>query len=83
MGMQSPAFGPPSIQGQQGKQGAHDGGYLRELQIENGKFRQGIVLRNKKIKLLEKAIEVKDQQLQSYQKKLKSSQGAQTECGQT
>ena len=29
--MQSPAFGPPPIQGQQGKQGAHDGGYLREL----------------------------------------------------
>ena len=31
MGMQSPAFGPPPIQGQQGKQGTHDGGYLREL----------------------------------------------------
>ena len=37
--------------------------YIRELQIENGKFRQGIILRNKKIKLLENALQAKDSQL--------------------
>ena len=46
-----------------------DKSYITELQIENGKFREGIILRNKKIKLLENVVQARDAEIRQLEQK--------------